>query len=82
MKCPCENCVVLAMCLNKSLFDIITCKLIMQYVNIEDVYQKHSRLTIVKTLFNKHDVPTDIINSLIQDIETFMDYNRKRNSHL
>ena len=82
MNCPCENCVVFAMCLSKPIIDLLSCKLMLEYLHIEDIYQKHSRLTFVKTLFKKHNMSVKLVLSLIQDIETFMDYQRKRNSHL
>lgn len=82
MEFPCENCVVLAMCLNKSVMQLIGCKLLMEYMHNDDVYQKHSRLSIVKTFFSKHNISTKLINTLIQDIEEFMDYQRKRNSNV
>ena len=81
IKCPCENCIVFAMCLNKPTLTMLGCKLMIKYLHTEDIYQKHSRLTFVKALFKKHNMSVKLVLSLIQDIETFMDYQRKRNSH-
>ncbi len=82
MECPCKNCIVFAMCLSKPTIDLVTCKLFMQYVHVDDINQKHSRLTIAGTLFSEHNKSTELINSLILDIEDFMEYQRKRNSNV
>ena len=77
--CPCENCITFAMCIGKSLSELTRCPLVSKYMNVDDVYQRHSHMWIVKLTFRRPDnfSLTEPLNKMMRDLEHLMAFKRR-----
>ena len=77
---PCRNCIVYAMCIGKSLNELIECELVYEYLNVEDIYQRHSHMWIIKLTFRRWDSSsmTGTLDNMIKDVENLMSFKHRR----
>ena len=80
MKCPCENCITFAMCIGKSLAELLGCPLVADYISVDDTFQRHSHMWIVKLTFQREDNYsfTEPLNKMMRDLEHLMAFQRRR----
>ena len=79
-KNPCEDCPVYAMCIGKSLNELIECELIYEYLNVEDIHQRHSHMWMTKLTFKRthNSSMTETLDNMMKDLENIMSFKNRR----
>ena len=68
---PCHNCVCYPMCIGNTLFQMVKCSLLHDYINVEDRVSQYSRFLRLQKLYELgQDGWKNFINDVVIELES------------